>query len=56
MSTALPYLFFRMFVQRRNEAKRETNGQCEIRSVFSLKRVTRDSAEDKRIEREIQQR
>ena len=54
-SKALPYLLFRLFVQRRNEAKRETNRQCRIRGTFSLKQVTRDSAEDKRINPGIQQ-
>ena len=54
-SKALPYLLIHLFAWRRNEAKREINQQCEIRGVFSLKRLTRDSAKDKRFKREIQQ-
>ena len=53
-SKVLPYLFFLLFARRRNEAKRETNRQCKIRGVFSLKQLTRDSAKDKRFKREIQ--
>ena len=54
-SKALPYLFIHLFARRRNEAKRTTNRQCKIRGVFSLKQFTRDSANDKRFKREIQQ-